>query len=233
MKALNLILLALIAAPAMADESANCNARAPRGQDWKVCKNTVRSNETVEQYLLTRNGDLYATLKRGGALCQITAGVDDFKISQHPNDAAVVYFTKNNDLYVLNKQKVGYDGECPKTSKKVIMENVKEYKVATNTKTTIVNAALSQNGKLVAWDNVKAVYTDYGVSDFEMNNCYGVKGKSFNSFVLFSMDYAGFVTKVKGKSSGDYFEYISDKTTKGRYSNLSSFKSRENVCSAN
>lgn len=230
MKVMNLLLLVLFATPAMASEPAQCSRPAPRGQDWKVCKDSVRANESVDQYLLTRSGNLYATLKRGGALCQITSGVDDFKISQHPKDAAVIYFTKGNDLYVLHKQNVGYDGDCPKTSKKVIMENVKEYKVATNTHTTIVNAALSYNGKFVAWDNTSAVYTDFGVSDFQMNECFGTKGKSFNSYVAFTIDYAGFVTKIKGKSSGSYFEYISDKTTKGRYGSITTFKSQENVC---
>jgi hypothetical protein len=230
MKTVSLLFVALIALPALAETSADCGRPAPRGQEWKTCKNSVRKSETVKQYLLTKSGDLYATLKRGNALCQITSDVDDFKVSQHPNDAAMIYYTRDNDLYVLNKQAVNADGDCPKTKKHVIMANVVEHKIATNTDTTIVNAALDKFGKLVAWDNKKAVYTDYGVSDFQMNSCYGVKGKSFSSYVMFTIDYAGFVTKVKGESSGTYFQYISDKSTKGRYKDITGFKNKENVC---
>lgn len=221
---------AMVQFNAPAATAADCQAKAPRGQTWKTCKNTVRADETVEQYLLTKNGNLFALLKRGGALCQVTSDVDNFKISQHPKDAAVLYFDRNDDLYVLNKEKVNFWGDCPKTSKKVIMENVKEYKIATNTKTTIVNAALNKFGKFVAWDNTSPVYTAYGVADFQMNNCFGKKGSSFNSYVLFTQDFAGFITKVKGKADWGVFEYIADSTTKGRFDSITAFKDKENVC---
>ncbi|MBS1958437.1 MAG: hypothetical protein JST80_03105 [Bdellovibrionales bacterium] len=229
MKTMIVMMLALVASPVFAETTANCAKSAPRGQEWKECKDTVRSNETVAQYLLTKSGNLYAMMKKG-AFCQLTSNVDTFKVSQHANDAAMIYFTKSDDLYVLNKQDGSTDNDCPKAKKHVIMNDVKEYKMATNTNTTIVNAALTKSGKLVAWDNTKPVYTDYGVTDFQMNNCYGVKGKSFNSYVLFTTDYAGFITKVKGKKSGNFYDFIADKATKGRYDSIESFKSKENVC---
>ena len=114
-----ILLSALISMNAMA---ADCLTKAPAGSRWKECKN-ARANASVDQYLISEDGDLYAYIEKIDRLCQVTNGVKDFKISLHPKDAAVMYYVRNNDLYVANE--VAVKGNCPEMKKKVIMPKVK------------------------------------------------------------------------------------------------------------
>lgn len=197
--------------------------------DWETCKNG-RSNDWADQYLLSRSGDLFAYKRLDGGRtqkCQVTNKVSGLKVSQHKNDVASIYFEREGDLYILVLTPDSDAGKCPKQNKKVLLPNVKEYKVVSNTRTDIVNAAVDRDGRFYAWDHTKVVYSESGVEDFEINSCYGADGKSFKSNVLFTIDRGGQVTKVKGDVDG---RYAASKGTAQSYRSLADFKSSERVC---
>lgn len=194
--------------------------------DFKECKN-ARKNDFADQYILDRKGNLFRLVD--GQKCQVTDKVTSFKISQHPTDSAVIYYERENDLYVVHNQGTK-SGNCPSVSKKKIMSNVKEYSVIPNRDTFIVNAALSSSGQFSAWEDVKPAYTDNNVSDYVINTCYKQKGKSFNTIVLFTIDRSGFVTKVRVEEGSFGYTYNKSNETDRRYSSLQDFKEKERVC---
>lgn len=200
-------------------------AECLNGKNWD-CKN-ARKNDPADQYMLDGSGNLYRYFKTSKRTCQVTSNVKDFKISMHPNDHAVIYYESNNKLFVVHPQ--GASGDCPPVAKKVIMDNVKEWKMATNRDTTIVNAALDESGKFVAWDDSRPVYVQYNVVDFQMNQCFRVQGKSFSSYVLFTLDRSGDVKKVK--MTEDYiFIYNNSEIERGNWRDISDWKQSRNVC---
>lgn len=111
----------------------------------------ARNNDVASEYILKANGDLFRIVS--GNKCQVTNGVEDMKISAHPNDTAMMYFIKEGDLYILKNAET--HGQCPKADKKVLMPNVArsgsnyKYNVVSNTNTRVVNVALDSYGKLV------------------------------------------------------------------------------------
>jgi hypothetical protein len=195
---------------------------------YKSCKQ-ARKNDTADRYMLAHNGTLFRRIN--SAVCAITDGVEDFKISQHPNDNAVIYYRKNGDLYMVNKDlEVKPQGQCPsaKGNTKPLMLGVTKYTVTSNLNTTIVNSALDRTGTFHAWDNSKVVYRDVGVEEFTMNECFGSKGKAFNSYVLFTRDSGNYVTKVK-VSNGTFVKDASS-TSQNRFYSISSFQENQGVC---
>lgn len=202
------------------EPAAECKAPG----DWKECKN-ARKNDWADQYALDRGGNLFAY--RDGLKCQVTNGVRDFKISQHKNDVAAIYYEKDGDLYILINQGDFRSRNCPSQNKKKLMADVDKFTVTSNTKTDVVNVALSKRGELVAWNDRDVVYRDTGVEDYLMNQCFGAEGKSFSSYVLFSIDRAGEVTKVKGEAD---YKYVAARSTGKRYGTIGNFKDSENVC---
>lgn len=195
---------------------------------WKDCKQ-ARKGDYAERYMIDYNGGLFRKINK--LECQVTGGVSSFKISQHPNDVAVLYFKKGEDLYILNKDAEWRpNGQCPsaKGNFKKLMSNVQKYTVTSNVNTTIVNAAVSVEGKFVAWDNVKPVYQDTNIDEFRMNDCYNSKDKSFSSYVLFTRDRSGNVTKVKVK--GDVFRKDASKVDAKSYESLNDFVKSNKVC---
>jgi hypothetical protein len=157
----------------------------------------ARDNDIATQYGLTVDNTLYRIV--GGKRCDITTDVQSFKVSQHPKDAAMLYYKKGSDLYVIGRS--APSRQCPKANSKLLMQDVKKYNVVSNTNTTIVNVALSYSGKFVAWDNSNPVLTVAGADDYEMNQNYGVQGKPFSSYVAFVHSaYGGNIMKVKGQS---------------------------------
>ena len=209
---------------AVASECKNPAFPAPRGTFWKECKR-ARANTEIDQFLLTNTGDLYGYINKIHQPCQITNNVNDFKSSQHPDDAAVLYFERSDDLYVLNETRA-FQGQCPSMIKKVIMQRVKKWNVVSNTNTTIVNTALSEAGQFTAWDNVRPVYSEANVSDYVLNQNYGAKGKPFSSYVVFTLGYDHFVNKIEGRAKANYvFEYIPSKESNKQYYDLKEFKS--------
>lgn len=181
----------------------------------------ARSNDVASRYVLEDNGNFFRFV--GNQKCQITNNVDSFKVSSHPNDAAMVYFERDNDLYVLHN--ASRTGNCPKASKKVITSNVAKYNVVSSTQTTIVNLALSKSGTFTAWDNTTPVVSKTGVKSYSMSQCYGVSGKSFSTYVAFAINSAGHIFKVKGKSPGS-----SNWDTSARYNSVDEFVRKNNVC---
>lgn len=121
-------------------------------------------------------------------------------------------------------------GNCPKTSRKLILSDVARksgdwrYSVVSNTNTTIVNVALSRNGDFHAWDNARVVLTARDVQDYSMHQKYGVSGAPFSTYVLFALNDAGFVLKVKGQDPGS-----SKWDTSRRYNSLSEFKRANDI----
>lgn len=196
------------------------------GKAWK-CKE-ARRNDLANQYMLDDAGNFYRYFSDGKQLCQITNDVKDFKISQHPNDAAVAYYESKNSLWVINNQDTTRNGNCPKVAKKVIMQNVKEWKVMSNTNTTIVNAAVDESGNFNAWDNIRVVYSQKNVIDFQMNSCFNVSGKSFSSYALFTLDSYGDVNKIK--VNGTYYVSDASKIQRGNWRSLTDWKNDQHVC---
>ena len=180
----------------------------------------ARSNDLASEYILDDRGNFFRKVR--GNKCQITNRVESFKVSQHPNDAAVAYFKKDGDLYVLHN--ASRSGQCPKTSKKVIVEDIKKYSVISSTNTTVVNLTLDRNGKFLGWDNKRAVVRAYNVDTYKHNECFGVKKKSFKSYVAFAIDRHGSVLKVKGHNPG------SSKWSHKTYDSIKDFKRKERVC---
>lgn len=208
--ALTTALLFLVAVPAFAKELTK----------------QARSNDIASEYQLKDNGDLFRLV--AGLKCQITTSVEDFKVSQHPKDAAMIYYVKGGNLYVLHNAKL--TGDCPKASKKMIMANLAKkhgdyrYNVVPSVDTTIVNVALSQTGHFYAWDNTATVLSQHNVADYSLHGQFGVKGAAFSSYALFAISELGFVLKVKGLSPEDSKWDYSD-----RYSDLKEFKTKNHI----
>lgn len=198
---------------------------------FRECKQ-ARANDVADRYMLDHNGTLYRRINN--ATCTVTAGVTSFKISQHPNDLAVIYYIQDGHLHALGLDKERRRaGECPSVKGNVarLMENVVHYTVTSNSDTTIVNSALDSTGSFAAWDNRSPVYLDTNIAEFTMNSCYGQKGKPFNSFVLFTRDFWGNITKVKVENSS-YKREKDMKQTRG-YASIAEFKQSNNVCGEN
>ena len=187
--------------------------------------------EIADSYTLMPNGDFFREVN--GLKCQVTNKVEDFKISSHPKDAALAYFIKNADLWVVNTSVEPAEGNCPKTVAKVIMKDLAkvgakyEYWVTSNTNTTVVNSARNSDGRFTAWDNTKPVYSsDARIVDVDMNQCFGVKGKGFSTYVAFLLTTSHSVIKVKGDPSDKDFA----KEDFGPFASLDSFRAQNNVC---
>ena len=82
--------------------------------------------------------------------------------------------------------------------------------------------------RLVAWDNNQPVYEDLRVNDYLMNTCFGAERKSFNSFVFFSIDNSGQVTKVKVDEGAS--RYNQSRVTDATYRSIQEFKDKLHVC---
>jgi hypothetical protein len=191
-------------------------------------KEARKSDVAFKSYTLKKNGDLFRETV-AGTDCQVTSNVTDFKISQHPSDAAVAYYLQAGNLVALHTVKTNSDvrklvkGDCPKKDAKVIMANVEKYTVVSNTDTTIVNMAVTKYGEFTAWENVSPVLTLKNIATYVNNECFGTK-KSFTSYVAFAINTNGFVYKIKGDKPQD------SKVTAKTYSSLKQFKDAENVC---
>ncbi len=196
----------------------------------------ARSNDVATKYILKDNGDLFRVMKVTGLTCQVTSAVQDMKVSQHPNDAAMIYYIKDSNLYYLQNAEISYN--CPKSIKKVLLQDIKridgkfKYGIVSSTKSDIVNVALTYNGKFVVWVDTRSLYTAYSVSNYKMNPCFGEAGKRFSrtSVILISRD--GVVTRLEGKrsNSGD----LSAETDHSRrYSNIEEFVRAKQMCKAN
>ena len=205
------------------------------GKDYKECKLARKSDQGASKYLLMESGQLLRITDDNGVKCTIDQDVLDIKVSMHPKDAAVLYYTKKSDsgkkLVVVNNIDGDFAGKCMKVAKKTLAENVKEFSVVSNSHTTIVNAALTKSGEFLAWDNTNVVYRDLGVTDYQMNTCYGSEGKSFSSYALFTIDQSGTVNKVKGESSNGFIsKFIKAPADNGRYNSIRDFIESRNVC---
>lgn len=193
----------------------------------EVKERKARNNDRAERYILDENGNFYRTVKvtRQGKekeiKCSITNRVEDFKVSQHPNDEAVVYFIRESDLYVLHNAE-GETNDCPTASKKVILNGVKKingeyrYHVVSSIHTTVVNTALDSWGNFVAWDNKQAVAFFKNIEDYRLNQTYGTD-KAFNSYVAFLYKLTQQVIKLKG------LDPASSKETSEKYGSLKEF----------
>lgn len=195
----------------------------------------ARANDLVDSYTLTNDGRLFRTMS-SGAKCDVTTGVEDFKISQHPNDAAMIYYIKDRALYYLKNIKGAERGKsCPSANKQKLISDVKrqdgkfQYHVVSNTNTDLVNTALSSSGKFYAWPNSGSPVTFSGVESYKLNACYGAQGKSFNTYMVFLRKNNGSIAKVKGNANNKGL--IEVKTDDSQfYGSVSEFTSRNNVC---
>ncbi len=212
-----------------ADDTKNC---PQDGKAYKVCKMARATDKGAKKYMLTTSGQLLRITDDNQAACTIDQDVIEMKVSQHPSDSAVLYFTKTSkqgkQLVAVNNKDGDFAGKCLKVNKTTLMDNVKEFSVIPAKETTIINAALSQSGQFKAWDKTKVVYQDSGVVDYQINTCFGQAGKSFNSYGLFTLDASGIVTKVKGAAGK--FTKDTAKSEASRMQSLKQFTEVRNVC---
>ena len=155
----------------------------------------ARPNDVADSYVLT-SGNLFRMVK--GNKCQITNNVKDFKVSQHPNDLAMIYFEKGGDLYML-RNAADLSGNCPKAEKKVLVKSIKKYSVIPSTKSIIVNITLSNSGLLQAWDNNKVISTQSNVAEYKVNNTFGKAGDVDADTIAFIRDNQQNAYKINGK----------------------------------
>jgi hypothetical protein len=198
----------------------------------------ARNGDLATSYELDLDKDGTLTRLINGRRCTVTNKVQDFKISEHPNDTAMIYFVKQNkesgrdDLWILKNSESKPDGNCPKASSVRIMPNLKrngefKYKVVSSTNTKIVNLALSNNGNLVAWGNDEKLFEVQNISDFSMNQCNDRKGYAFQKYVAFGKDrFSGRILKIDGdRPQGPQF------TPEGEsYMDIKDFKKKQRVC---
>lgn len=189
----------------------------------------ARSNDYAISYTLTDSGRLYRTMPNGNQ-CDITTNVSDFKVSQHPKDAAVIYFKKEGNLYYLkNLSWKQASKPCPGAEKAVLMSDVKKYNVISNTNTDLVNTALSYGGRFAAWPNSGSPVSFDGISAYSLNNCYGKKDRSFNTYMVFLLTNGGKIVKVRGNASG--YGSIEYKVDDSKYwQSPEQFIRQNNVC---
>ena len=165
----------------------------------------ARKSDVASRYTLEDDGDLFRTV--GKHKCQVTNRVLDIKVSQHPDDAAVLYFLRKKgdraDLYVLhNAEKTG---QCPKASKKRIASDVAKvrgkykYSVVPSQHTEIVAVALTDDRRLLAWDDDSLALSKNRIEDYRLYNKYGVKGAPFRRYAVFALHGSGRVLKVDGE----------------------------------
>lgn len=224
---LSTLLVSAFATAASADDIKNCPID---GKSYKECKQARSNDRGAKRYLLTSAGQLLRITDDNRLKCTIDQNVIDLKISIHPTDRAVVYYTKSanggKQLIAVNNVDGDFAGKCVKVKKAVLMDDVKEFSVVPNRDTTIVNAALSKSGVLKAWDATQLVYQDKGVVDYQINSCFNQSGKSFNSYALFSIDRSGIVMKIKGNGG----RFVNDKADTSRFQSIKQFIDVRNVC---
>lgn len=185
----------------------------------------ARDNDLVDSYELLDNSKLVRRI--GNLSCDVTSGVTSFKVSQHPNDAAMIYFMKDGDLHYLKNPAgaVRKKGECPKAEKALLLANVKDYTVVPTQKTEIVNMALTHEGRLVAWPNTGRPLVDVnGIKELKMNPCNDQAGFSFKKYVAFAESRDGRILKIEGDKPSD------SAFTPESFDSIGDFKEKQNVC---
>jgi len=211
----------------------------------------ARKGDVAKSYVLDDNGNFFrmVSVKKGRKTkeikCQITDKVESFKVSKHSEDRAMAYYIRldswnNPALYSVANGKVN-EGGCPEAKTGKLLDSIKwdtndsayAYSVITNTgiDSTIVNIALTDSGRFVAWDNTKQVFSQTRIEDYVMNvNNYGVvnsetdRGVKWSSYAVFLIDRDGYVMKVKGQSPND-----SKWDNSRRYSSLRDFKTSNGI----
>jgi hypothetical protein len=205
-------------------------------------KKKARSNDTVSEYSLTYTGTLNRHMERYGArpdnnpyndvICAVTTRVSDFKISQHPNDAALAYFIKDGELHYVKSSGRTQGTNCPPAETKLIARPVSMsegkyvYGVISNTQTQYVNYVLTTDREFAAWKNTGQPLEVRNVVEVKQNSCYGASGQlDFKRKILFLRKADGTILAMEedGKT-----------TDQGRYSSIAAFKndSGKNVCKA-
>ncbi len=191
----------------------------------------ARSGDVASEYTLEEDGDLFRQI--GKHRCQITTNVQEFKISKHPGNTAMIYFVKNDDLYVLHNAE--QTGQCPKANRTKILDDVAKvggkwrYTMVNTTKTTIVSAALSSagGGTFTAWNNDEPVLETSNIENYLMNVCYGTPGKRMTTYVAFLLTKDNKIVKVRGKGSQAGQTVVDNTRT---YESVQEFKQVNKVC---
>lgn len=228
--------VALVAACGAQDTSSNLTSKKPQNL---LLDKKARSNDLVDRYQLNQDGTLDRVMDNGRR-CTVTTNVVDFKISEHPSDAAMIYFVKTDGtLYYLKNADARRDGNCPAANTAALLSDLKKegskyrYNVVSNTNTTIVNVALTKGwflsaGTFLAWPNTGSpVVRETDITDYSMNECYGADGKSYKTYVAFIMNSLGQVKKIKGEKPED-----SKWDLDHRYDSIQDFKKSNHVCEA-
>jgi hypothetical protein len=189
----------------------------------------ARKTDVASEYQLKSNGALFR--KIGNQLCQVTNHVDDFKIAQHPNDPTLAYIVRDGALEALTLLADATEAtQCPKAELSTLVAKLDRtdggwvYKVIDRADTPLSLIAQDANGTVTAWDDRGVAVTVNGVVETEMNTCFGAKKKSFSSYVAFSIDADGLVSKIGGKDPRK------SKADTKRYANLDAFLAQNRVC---
>src|SRR5262249_34848112 len=154
--------------------------------------------------------------------CQITNKVTDFKIAQHPADAAALYFVKDGDLKILFPP-TSASGGCPKAEAMTVTPNVSRFTVVTDPRSPWFVMTLDGAGQFQAVGHDGALSVP-GAQDFVMNACHGQSDRKFSSYSAFVLDRDGLVTRVKGREATEKTDFARS------YGSLEEFRNANGVC---
>ena len=181
----------------------------------------ARPGDAASEYTLTERGDLFRQV--GKLRCQITSGVTEFKVAQHPADAAAIYFVKNGDLKILLPP-VGAPGHCPKAETVTVASRIARFTLIGDARSPAFVMTLDADGQFQAVGADGAVASVPAARDFAMNACHGQPDKKFSSYSAFVLDRDGLVTRLKGREAAEKTDFSR------AYASLDDFRTSNQVC---
>lgn len=162
----------------------------------------ARPEDTVSHYTLDNNGRLFMSINQDQ--CLVATHVKSFKIALHPQDTAMVYFLEESgDLYVLNKAAKSpfpFFRGCPPPAVSKLLSGVIKYSLIQERSTSIVNLALSADGRFIACDLRKCSFQEKGVKAYKVNRTYQQKNSPNSAYVAFLYSADHYILKLKGKT---------------------------------
>lgn len=175
------------------------------------------ADDPADEYVLYTTGGLYKLMR--GRKYRLGDGVSQIAVANNPGDAAYLYYLQRGDLCIINcggdQRTLLRDIRCVDGSYK--------FDVISSADSSIVNVALNDFGRFIAWGNKVRVFTERNIRDYCLNPGFG-KGGPFSSYVAFLIDYQGFVTRLKSRNPGSSKADYSRK-----YANLDEFLSINEV----
>jgi hypothetical protein len=180
----------------------------------------ARQGDIATQYGLL-DGNLFRVID--GQRCQVSDRVTDLKIPHHAGDPAVAYYVRDGALYAVELGARSAEG-CPRTAKHKVVDEVRNFWLAPGGSSSVTSLVRHGHDVLSVWDHNGDHRELTGVTSVAMNSCFQAAGKAFSSNIAFSIDAAGFVTKI-----GRHLTDIKRDDSKS-YRDIAGFVSSNRVC---